>query len=406
MVPCFGAGCSGFDRTGAQDTEPTLPAETNPVIPKEVFPVVPKEAFPALPNKGSSVSKGSPVSRKDAFPNRISQNEGSTTTPERSTFPKSPLKIRPSWTTTSGPSRSRQPRSPLIPERSSTPGAPKTPAHQPNVSGSQIRKIHDAHRGGFRRSPRVRLSQNAIAKEVRIPIKPVPSLMSPSDSASKSKQPVASKVPATPSRPGRRRPVSEANKQTTSPTLAGTEPLPPPSESNKRVHKPIVPPAQITCDCQPSALRILEELETRNHQMQDYTGSAISQHLTQCMGKCVGILECKRCMELSEQMMLMIIIAQKITKMFSRLATRFIEQSQSILSSESSIPLPRLVLIQQLKLEKVLNLLTAISTNHGWQTHLAILDPICQYSLDTMDRLRRMNGLSRPLARNKKLQSF
>lgn len=91
-------------------------------------------------------------------------------------------------------------------------------------------------------------------------------------------------------------------------------------------------------------------------------------------------------------MMLMIIIAQKITKMFSRLATRFVEQDQSIVSSESSVPLPRLILIQQLRLERVLNHLEGISRSRNWQTHLAILDSLLEHSKDVIDRLRCLNG--------------
>lgn len=88
----------------------------------------------------------------------------------------------------------------------------------------------------------------------------------------------------------------------------------------------------------------------------------------------------------------MVILVQKITKMFSRLTTRFIEGTLPIFAPEKAIPLPRLFLIQQLKLEKALGLLRTIAEEHDWKTHLAMLAPICQYSKDTMDRLRRMNG--------------
>lgn len=90
--------------------------------------------------------------------------------------------------------------------------------------------------------------------------------------------------------------------------------------------------------------------------------------------------------------MLMVIIVQKITKMFSRLTTRFIEGTLPILSPERDIPLPRLFLIQQLKLEKALDQLKTIAEENDWKTHLAMLASVCQYSKDTMDRLRRMNG--------------
>ncbi len=88
----------------------------------------------------------------------------------------------------------------------------------------------------------------------------------------------------------------------------------------------------------------------------------------------------------------MVMIAQKITKVFSRLTTRFIEGGLPILSPERAVPLPRLLLIQQLKLEKALDQLKTIARDQDWKTHVAILAPVCQYSKDTMDRLRRMNG--------------
>lgn len=88
----------------------------------------------------------------------------------------------------------------------------------------------------------------------------------------------------------------------------------------------------------------------------------------------------------------MVIIAQKITKLFSRLTTWFIEGGLPIFSPERAVPLPRLLLIQQLKLEKALDQLKTIARDQDWKTHLAILAPICQHSKDTMDRLRRMNG--------------
>lgn len=89
----------------------------------------------------------------------------------------------------------------------------------------------------------------------------------------------------------------------------------------------------------------------------------------------------------------MIIIAQKITKTFARLTTRFIEGDLLILSPEKEVPLPQLVLIQQLKLENLLNQLVEIARNRNWRTHIAMLASICHYSRDTMDRLRRINGL-------------
>lgn len=88
----------------------------------------------------------------------------------------------------------------------------------------------------------------------------------------------------------------------------------------------------------------------------------------------------------------MVMIAQKITKVFSRLTTRFIEGGLPIHSPEKAVPLPRLLLIQQLKLEKALDQLKTIARDQDWETHKAILAPVCQYSKDTMDRLRRMNG--------------
>lgn len=383
-MPCFGADCRGFARTGAHDSVPTQAAEINSVMPKEV---VPKEALPTVPNEAS------PVPHK-ALPTRIGQTDGPATTPERSASPEtSHEKTQLTSATKKGsPARSRPPRSSVLRKRGSTRNRPrKSPANRPIPSGSQIRKVHEAHRGGIRRSPRIR---NAVVKEIRIPISPVavkgrsllpPSPLKESDKSSSSEEPEAPIVHDTLSHSGRQR-VSKVNEQPTPPTFAGTG-------SSSSVQEPAVSPSQTNCACPSSALRVLEELETRNHLMQDYTGFAISQHLTQSLGKCVAMLECKRCIEISEQMMLMIIIAQKILKMFSRLATRFIEQDQSILAIESVIPLPRLVLLQQLRLDKVLERLTSISTKHSWKTHMAMLDPICQYSADTMNRLRRMNGL-------------
>lgn len=342
MVPCFQEGCSGFTRTtGAGDSEATQTAEISYVLPAT------------------------------------------------SEAPKS--------------TRGRRPRSPTaLKSCRARGGRPSSSPHRPNHCGSPIRKIHEAHRGGFRRNPRVQLLQKAVANEIRIPVNPVmvkdrplllPSPLKQCDNASNSQQPVASNVHGTPSTSSRQH-ISKVNNQSSPPRFAGTgSSSSSPPESTTHVQEPAVLPSQIDCDCLPSALRLLEELETRNHHMQDYTGATISQHLSSFLGKCVGMLECKRCVELSEQMMLMIIIAQKVTKMFSRLATRFTEQDQSMLSAETSIPLPRLVLIQQLRLERVLNHLAVISRNRNWQTHLAMLEPTSQHSKDIMDRLRLMNRL-------------
>lgn len=141
-----------------------------------------------------------------------------------------------------------------------------------------------------------------------------------------------------------------------------------------------------------SALRLLKDLETQNYNLQDYSGPAISQHLSESLVKCVEILNCKHCSERSEQMVLMVIIAQKILKMSSRLTTGFIEGGLPILSPEKVVPLPRLLLIQQLKLEKALDQVKTIAIEQDWKIHLALLAPICQDSKDTMDRLRRVTG--------------
>lgn len=165
-----------------------------------------------------------------------------------------------------------------------------------------------------------------------------------------------------------------------------------PSGFTAHLQKAAVPPAQINCDCTESALRVLEDLENQNYNLEDYTGPAISQHLSESLVKMVEILSCKRCSERSSLMLFMVILVQKITKIFSRLTTRFIEGALPIFVPEKDIPLPRLLLIQQLRLEKALDQLKTIAKEHDWKTHLANLAPICQYSKDTMDRLRRMNG--------------
>lgn len=360
-MPCFEAGCSCPGPTPAN----------------AVLPVLPKEEFPGFPNKASSVVSKEPMPKRI----RISQYDGSATTPEPSVSPEpsheSPEPPR------SSPSRRRR---------------PKSPAQQPNISGSLIRKIHESHRGGFRRSPRLQSTQSGLANQVSVAINPVPlrdrpapppSPLKQCDNASNSQQPAAPKVPATSSRPGRPR-RSKTNNQTT-PGDTGSSSAP--SGSTASLQKAAVPPSESNCDCLSAALQILEELETQNHYMQDYSGPAISQHLTNSLVKCVEILSCKRCIEISKQMILMVIITQKITKVFSRLTTRFIEGDLPILSPERAVPLPRLVLIQQLKLEKALDQLKVIARSHDWKTHIAMLAPICQYSKDTMDRLRRMNGL-------------
>lgn len=371
MVPCFGDGCSGFDRTGAHDSSsPTQAAQTDSVIPGEVLSVPPRKPSPVpVP-----LNEALPVTPNESLPTRICQTDGPATTPERSAFPKTSHEKTQltSKTPKSTPTRSRR---------------QITPAHRPNHRGSLKRNTRVAH-GATRR---IVLSHQDVSKEIRVPVNPVTSKPSPCDSASNSQQPVASNLHGTSSHSGPQ-PTSEVNNQTTPPTFFGAGLVPLPSESSTRVQEPGVSPSQINCGCLQSALRMLEELETRNHRMQDYSAWALSQHLASSLGKCVGILECKGCVELSEQMMLMIIIAQKITKMFSGLATRFAEQDQSIFSSQSSIPLPRLVLIQQLRLERVLNHLGCISRSHIWETHLAMIDSVSQYSKDIMDRLRRLNG--------------
>ena len=388
-MPCFGDGCSGFDRTtGAHDSSSLIQAfETNSVVPGEVLPVL-------LPKKHSPVQEPLPVPLNEALsatsneslPTRTCQTDGPATKPERSASPETSHEKTQLTSETPKSTLNRR-------------GRPRTPPHRPNHSGSLIRKTHDAHRGGFRRTPRVQSSHQGVFKEIRVPINPVTSkdraLMPPSplkscDNASNSQQPVASNFHGTPSHSGPQR-TSEVNNQTTRPTFAGTGLVPLPSESSTRVQEAVVPSFQINCDCLQSALRMLEELETRNHRMQDFSAWVLSQHLASSLGKCIGILECKPCIKFSEQMMLMIVIVQKITKMFSRLATRFVEQDQSIVSSESSVPLPRLVLIQQLRLERVLNHLGGISRSRNWQTHLAMLDSVLQHSKDIMDRLRRLN---------------
>lgn len=173
-----------------------------------------------------------------------------------------------------------------------------------------------------------------VFKEIRVPINPFISkdraLMPPlplksCDNASNSQQPVASNFHGTPSHSGPQC-TAEVNNQTTRPTFAGTGFTPLPSESSTRDQEAVVSSSQINCDCLQSALRMLEELETRNHGMQDFSAWVLSQHLASSLGKCIEILECKPCINFSEQMMLMIFIAQKSKKMLSRLATKFVEQ--------------------------------------------------------------------------------
>ena len=389
MVPCFGDGCSGFDRTtGAHDSSSLAQAvETNSVVPGAVLPVLPKEHSPVQEPLPVPLNEALSATSNESLPTGICHTAGPATTPERSGSPETSHEktLLTSETPKSTPTRRGRPRTRAH--------RPRTPAHRPNHSGSLIRKIHEAHRGGFRRSPRGQLSHQAVSKEIRVLINPVtskdralvlPSPLKSCDKASNSQQPVASNFHGTPSGPQR---TSEVDGKTTPPTFAGTGLVPLPSESSTRVQEAVVEPSQINCDCLQSALRMLEELETRNHRMQDFSAWVLSQHLASSLGKCLRILECKPCIKLSEQVMLMIIIAQKITKMFSRLATRFVEQDQSIVSSESSVPLPRLVLVQQLRLERVLNHLKGISRSRNWQTHLAILDSVLQHSKDVIDRL-------------------
>lgn len=53
--------------------------------------------------------------------------------------------------------------------------------------------------------------------------------------------------------------------------------------------------AQIDCNCLVSALRILEDLETKNYNLQEYSGLAISQRLSESLVQSVEVLSCKRC---------------------------------------------------------------------------------------------------------------
>lgn len=365
-MPCFEAGRTCHGRTGAHDSGPTQTAEITPVVPKSVFPGMPNEEFPVVSNEAVP------------GPIRISQTDGLANTPERSVSPE-PTHSTPK----SSPSRRRR---------------LKSSAQQHNHSGSLIRKIHESHRGGFRRSPRLQSAQDGLVNRIHVAIDPVPSRGRPApppsplkqcDNTSNSQQPAIPKVPAAPLRPGR--PSHPKPNNGTTPHGTGSSSAP--SGSTAHLQKAAVPSPQIECDCLASALRILEDLETQNHHLEDYSGPAISQHLTNSLVKCVEILSCNRCTERSEQMVLMVIITQKITKMFSRLTTRIIEGTLIIFSPEKAVPLPRLLLILQLKLEKVLDQLKAIIRSHDWKTHLAMLAPICQYSKDTMDRLRRINGL-------------
>ena len=388
MVPCLGDGCSAFDRTtGAHDSSGIRQTvETNSVVPGEVLPVLSKIHSPVQKPLPVRLDEALSAACNESLLTRICQTDGPATTPERSASPESWYEKTKLTSETPKCTRTRR-------------GRPSTPAYRPNASGSRIRKLHDAHRGGFRRTPRVQLSHQAVSKEIRVPINPVTSqdraLMLPSplksyDYGPNSQQPVASKFHGTPLHSGPQR-TSEVNKQTTPPTFAGTGLVPLPSESSTLIQEPVVPPSKTNCDCLQSALRMLEELETRNHRMQHFSAWDLSQYLATSLGTCIRILECKPCIRFSEQMMLMIIIAQRITKMFSGLATRFVVQDQSIVCPESTIPLPRLVLIQQLRLERVLNHLGGISRSRNWQTHLAMLDSVLQHSKDIMDRLQRLN---------------
>ena len=441
-MPGFGDRCSAFDKTtGPHDSSSLAQAvETNSIVPGEVLPVLPKKHSPVQEPLPVPLNEALSATCTESLPTRICQTDGAASTPERFASPETSQEKTQltSETPKSTPARRGRPRTPAHRPNHSRSLVRKIqdahPAHQRNHSGSLIRKIHDAHRGGFRRSPRAQLLHQAVSKEIRASkdrALVLPSPLKSCDNASDSQQPVASNFHRTPSHSGPQ-PTSEVDSETTPPTFAGTGLVPSPSESSTRVQKPVVShsgpqrtskvdsettpptfagtelaplpsessirvqnpvfsPPQTNCDCLQSALRMLEELETRNHRMQDFSAWVLSQHLASSLGKCIRILECKACIKLSEQMMLMTIIAQKITKMFNKLATRFVEQKESIVSSESSIPLPRLVLIQQLRLERVLNHLEDISRSHNWQTHLAIIHSELQYSKDIMNRLRDLN---------------
>lgn len=122
--------------------------------------------------------------------NRISETDGPATTPERSVSPETSHKtLEP---TKSSPSRRR---------------GPKSPAQQHNDSGNRIRKIHESHRGGFRRSDRLQSTQDSIANKILVAIDPVPSRDRPGPAPSplSSQQPAAPRAPAARLRPGRPR---------------------------------------------------------------------------------------------------------------------------------------------------------------------------------------------------------
>lgn len=55
------------------------------------------------------------------------------------------------------------------------------------------------------------------------------------------------------------------------------------------------PQAQVDYDCLVSALWILGDLETKNYNLQEYSGLASSQHLCESLAKSVEILSCKSC---------------------------------------------------------------------------------------------------------------
>lgn len=100
---------------------------------------------------------------------------------------------------------------------------------------------------------------------------------------------------------------------------------------------------------------------------------ALISFMPRAFSKFVEMLECKRCVEISKQMMLMIIICQKVTKTFGRLVTMLVAHNLSVFLTNGTIPLPQLVLIQQLRLERALSRLKVISRSRNWKTHLAML---------------------------------
>ncbi len=166
------------------------------------------------------------------------------------------------------------------------------------------------------------------------------------------------------------------------------------SKDSTRGCKPAAKRDPFGCGCMPNALHMLEDLETRNDRMEECSGGSVSEFLAQCLLKCTEMLDCRPCGQRSDYIMFLVIICQKISKAFSRLATTCAGGLSSITPDGTrTVPLTSVVLYQVPRLETVLARLKTIAKQRNWKTHIAMLDPISQYFEDTRARLKRINEL-------------